>query len=230
MTQLALGQVAIEFGATTLLKDVTFTVAAGEKWGIVGRNGTGKTSLIRLITGENQPSRGQVSRTPGLRITLLDQHRGFGDAETVWEAVANAYGDLYKLEKSLHAQAEAMAHTHDEAALEKYGRDLERFEREGGYEMDARVDAVIDGLGFDSKDARTRRLANLSGGERGRVGLARQLVAPADVMILDEPTNHLDLDTTRWLEGYLRQTDRTVLLISHDRAFLEAVVDHVLHL
>jgi ATP-binding cassette subfamily F protein 3 len=230
VTQLALSQVAIEFGATTLIKDVTFTVAAGEKWGIVGRNGTGKTSLIKCITGERQPTRGQVSRTPGLRMTLLDQHRGFGDAETVWEAVADAYGDLYKLEKSLHEQAEALAHTHDEKALERYGRDLERFERQGGYEMDARVDAVVEGLGFEAKDARTRRLENLSGGERGRVGLARQLVAPADVMILDEPTNHLDLDTTRWLEGYLRQTERTVLLISHDRAFLEAVVDHVLHL
>ena len=230
MTQLALSNVAVEFGATTLLQGVTFTVAAGEKWGIVGRNGTGKTSLVRYITGERAPSRGQVARMPGLRVSLLEQHRDFGAATTVWDAVADAFAELRALEISLAAQAEALAHTHDEAALERYGRDLERFEREGGYTLASRVDAVLHGLGFEPDDARTRLLANLSGGERGRVGLARQLVGPADVLVLDEPTNHLDLETTRWLEEYLKNTDRTVMLISHDRAFLEAVVDHVLHL
>ncbi|MEO7473898.1 MAG: ABC-F family ATP-binding cassette domain-containing protein, partial [Gemmatimonadales bacterium] len=99
-----------------------------------------------------------------------------------------------------------------------------------GYTLAARIDAVLDGLGFDPDGARTRPLAGLSGGERGRLGLAQQLVAPADVVLLDEPTNHLDLETTRWLEDYLRGLDATVLLISHDRAFLQAVVDHVLHL
>ena len=111
----------------------------------------------------------------------------------------------------------------------RYDRDLERFEREGGYTLAPRIDAVLHGLGFDPDQARTRALAGLSGGERGRVGLAQQLVAPADVLLLDEPTNHLDLETTRWLEDYLAQLDATVLLISHDRAFLQAVVDHVLH-
>jgi ATP-binding cassette subfamily F protein 3 len=140
--------------------------------------------------------------------------------------------DLLHLEQSLHAQAEAMAVAGDQvtdAMLDKYARDQERFEREGGYEFDARVDAVLHGLGFDPQDARTRLLATLSGGERARVGLARQLVADADVLLLDEPTNHLDLDTTEWLEGFLRETERTVLVISHDRAFLEAFADHILH-
>ena len=113
--------------------------------------------------------------------------------------------------------------------LARYDRDLERFEREGGYTLAPRIDAVLHGLGFDPDEARTQALAGLSGGERGRVGLAQQLVAPADVLLLDEPTNHLDLETTRWLEDYLAQLDATVLLISHDRAFLQAVVDHVLH-
>ena len=230
MTQLALSNVAVEFGATTLLQGVTFTVAAGEKWGIVGRNGTGKTSLVRYITGERPPSRGQVSRMPGLRVSLLEQHRDFGAATTVWDAVADAFAELRALELSLAEQADALAHTHDEAALERYGRDLERFEHEGGYTMASRVDTVLHGLGFEPETSRTRLLAHLSGGERGRVGLARQLVGTADVLVLDEPTNHLDLETTRWLEQYLKTTDRTVMLISHDRAFLEAVVDHVLHL
>jgi ATP-binding cassette subfamily F protein 3 len=114
--------------------------------------------------------------------------------------------------------------------MAKYDRDLERFDREGGYTFTPRVDAVLQGLGFDAEKARTQPLEQLSGGERGRLGLARQLVSAADVLLLDEPTNHLDLETTRWLEEYLRNTDKTVLLISHDRAFLANVVDHVLHL
>ncbi len=115
-------------------------------------------------------------------------------------------------------------------ALARYDRDLERFQREDGYSVAARIDAVLHGLGFDPDDARTRALDGLSGGERGRLGLVRQLVAPADLLLLDEPTNHLDLETTRWLETYLRQLDATVLIVSHDRAFLQSVVDHVLHL
>ncbi|AHG88773.1 ABC transporter related protein [Gemmatirosa kalamazoonensis] len=229
MTQLAISNVAVEFGATTLFQDITFTIGAGDRWGVIGRNGTGKTTLFKLLTGELQPSRGQIARQPGVRVTLLEQHRDFGGATTVWEAVAGAFGPLLALERSLAQQADALAHTHDDSAMERYGRDLERFEREGGYTYAARVDAVLDGLGFDPDGARTRLLATLSGGERGRVGLARQLVLPGEVLLLDEPTNHLDLETTRWLEGWLQGTDRTVVLVSHDRAFLAAVVDHVLH-
>ena len=115
-------------------------------------------------------------------------------------------------------------------ALEKYGRDLERFEQMGGYTVAPRIDAVLDGLGFNAEKARVTPLSGLSGGERGRLALAGQLVSPADVLLLDEPTNHLDLDTTRWLEEYLQEIQTTIILISHDRAFLSAVVDHVLHL
>ena len=229
MTQIAVANVAVDFGATTLFKDITFTVAAGERWGIIGRNGTGKTTLFKLITGAMQPARGQVSRQPGVRVALLEQYRDFGDARTVWEAAAGQFGDLLALEASLAEQAAALGEHSTEAALEKYGHDLERFEREGGYTFAPRVDAVLHGLGFDPVEARTRPLERLSGGERGRVGLARQLVSPADVLLLDEPTNHLDLETTQWLEQYLRDTGKTVILISHDRAFLAAVVDHVLH-
>jgi ATP-binding cassette subfamily F protein 3 len=229
MTQISIGGAAVEFGATTLFKDITFTVAAGERWGIVGRNGTGKTTLFRLLTGDLAPSKGTVTRQSGLSVSLLGQHRDYGTATTVWEAAAGPFAELLALEQSLAEQAEALATTHDEAALSRYGRDLERFEREGGYTIAPRVDAVLQGLGFDAATARTQPLEQLSGGERGRVGLARQLVAPSDILLLDEPTNHLDLETTRWLEQYLKETDRTVVLVSHDRAFLAAVVDHVLH-
>jgi len=229
VTQLGVAGVAVEFGATTLFKDISFTVAAGERWGIIGRNGTGKTTLFRLLTGEMQPTSGQVATQPGLRVSLLEQHRDFGEAATVWEAAAGQFADLLELEKSLVVQAEQLQHDASETALERYGKDLERFEREGGYSIAPRVDAVLQGLGFDPVVARSTPVDQLSGGERGRLGLARQLVTPADVLLLDEPTNHLDLETTKWLEDYLAESSETVLVISHDRAFLAAVVDHVLH-
>ena len=232
MTQFSVSGVAVEFGATRLFSDVTFTVARGEKWGVIGRNGSGKTTLFRLLTGEAEPTRGTVSRVSGLNFSVMEQHREFAGAATVWEAAAGPFAELLELERSLAVQGTALAEAGDActpAMLARYDRDLERFEREGGYTLAPRIDAVLHGLGFDPDQARTQALAGLSGGERGRVGLAQQLAAPADVLLLDEPTNHLDLETTRWLEGYLAQLDATVLLISHDRAFLQAVVDHVLH-
>ena len=232
MTQFSVSGVAVEFGATRLFSDVTFTVARGEKWGVIGRNGSGKTTLFRLLTGEAEPTRGTVSRVSGLKFSVMEQHREFAGATTVWEAAAGPFAELLELERSLATQGTALAEAGDRctpAMLARYDRDLERFEREGGYTLAPRIDAVLHGLGFDPDQARTRALAGLSGGERGRVALAQQLVAPADVLLLDEPTNHLDLETTRWLEDYLAGLDATVLLISHDRAFLQAVVDHVLH-
>ena len=229
MTQLAFSGVGVDFGAVRLFSDITFTVAARERWGIVGRNGTGKTTLFRLLTGELTPTRGSISRQPGLRVSLLEQHRDYGEARTVWEAAAGELAELLALELSLVEQATALGADASPEALDRYGRDLERFEREGGYAVTSRIDAVLHGLGFDPQSARTTPITALSGGERGRLGLARQLVSTAEVLLLDEPTNHLDLDTTRWLEEYLRDIDRTVLLVSHDRAFLDETVDHILH-
>jgi ATP-binding cassette subfamily F protein 3 len=232
LTQISVSGAQVQFGATTLFRDVTFTAARGDRWGIIGRNGTGKTTLFRLITGEQEPTSGTIARQPGLRVTLLEQHRDFGQAATVWEAAAGQFAELLTLEQSLAEQAVKIGELGERstpAMLARYDRDLERFDREGGYTFAPRVDAVLHGLGFDPVEARTRPLFQLSGGERGRLGLARQLVSPADVLLLDEPTNHLDLDTTRWLEEYLQSTDKTIILISHDRAFLANVVDHVLH-
>lgn len=229
MTLFSIGNAGVDFGASEIFRDITFTVAAGDRWAVVGRNGTGKSTLVRLITGALQPTRGSVARMPGLRVALMDQHRRFPEDQSLWEIVADAFGDLRALEQSLAHQAANLEHDHSEAAMEKYGRDLERFERDGGYEMTSKVDAILMGVGFDPAMARQTRIGTLSGGERGRVALARQLATPADLLILDEPTNHLDLDTTAWLEQYLASTDRTVICISHDRAFLNAMADHVLH-
>src|SRR5256714_6801403 len=230
MTQIAFAGVGVDFGATRLFSDVSFTVAPGERWGIVGRNGTGKTTLFRLLTGDLEPTRGSITRAPGLRVSLLEQHRDYGAATTAWEAAAGELAELLALEQSLVEQAANLAHDSSPRALAGYGEDLERFEREGGYAVTARIDAVLHGLEFDPAQARIPPLSALSGGEIGGLGLARQLMSTADVLLLDEPTNHLDLETTEWLERYLATSERTVLLVSLDRAFLSATVDHVLHL
>jgi ATP-binding cassette subfamily F protein 3 len=233
VSQIAVSGLAVEFGRTILFDNVTFTIERGERWGVIGRNGSGKTTLINLVAGLAQPTRGNIAREAGMRVAVLDQHRDFGKAETVWEAAAEPFAELRALEQSLADQSTRLGTLGDAASpadLDRYGHDLEKFQHEGGYEYASRIDAVLHGLGFDPSKARTQQLSTLSGGERGRLGLACQLATPADVLVLDEPTNHLDLETSRWLEGYLRQVGETVILISHDRAFLEAVVDHVLHL
>ena len=233
MTLLSCSNVGISFGATVLLKDVTFTVAEGERWGIVGRNGCGKSSLFKILTGAMQPSAGSVARRPGLRHALLDQHRAFEGIVTVWDAAATAFADVVALEHSLAEQAAQLALLGEKTpdnVLERFGRDQERFADMGGYTFHARVDAVLQGLGFDAEESKTRPVTSLSGGERGRVGLAAQLIAPAELLLLDEPTNHLDIETTDWLQNWLKECDETVIVISHDRAFLDEVADHMLHI
>jgi ATP-binding cassette subfamily F protein 3 len=233
VTLISCSGVGISFGATTLLKDITFTVGEGDRWGIVGRNGSGKTSLFRILTGEMPPSVGSVARRPGLRHALLEQHRAFEGVNTVWEAAATAWRAVIALEHSLAEQALQLAELGErtpDAVLDRFGRDQERFGDLGGYTFHARVDAVLQGLGFDAEESKTRDIRSLSGGERGRVGLAAQLIAPAELLLLDEPTNHLDLDTTVWLQDWLKECNETIIVISHDRAFLDEVADHMLHL
>jgi ATP-binding cassette subfamily F protein 3 len=227
---IAFNGVAFDYAGVSLFSDIGFAVERAERWGVIGRNGSGKTTLFRLAAGTLTPTKGSVSREGGLRITLLDQHRVFENATTVWQAAASPFAHLQELECALEAQARALEHDASPDALARYDRDLHRFERDGGYTFRATVDAVLEGLGFTASDARTQRLESLSGGERGRVGLARQLAAPGDILLLDEPTNHLDLETTRWLEEHLRSSGATVLVISHDRAFLDGVTDHILHI
>ncbi|HCT56540.1 MAG TPA: ABC transporter ATP-binding protein [Gemmatimonas aurantiaca] len=232
VTLLSVSNVGISFGSTELFKNITFTVGEGERWGIIGRNGAGKTSIFKVITGEMQPNAGSVARKPGLRHALLDQHRAFEGATTVWEAGAAAWREVVALEQRLAQQAIELGEMGEhvtEEFLERFGHDQERFADMGGYIYHARVDAVLQGLGFDAEESKTRLISSLSGGERGRVGLAAQLIAPADLLLLDEPTNHLDLDTTTWLQDWLREADETVIVVSHDRAFLDAVCTHILH-
>ena len=170
---LSFGNVGVRFGARTLLERVTFSVESGERWGIVGRNGAGKTTLFRLITGALEPSSGSMVKSAGLRVALLDQLRDFGSAATIWEAAASGYRDVLRLEQELARQAERLAELGNavtEVDLARYGRDQEAFAHAGGYDFHARVDAVLQGLGFDANEAKGRPLAGLSGGEQGRLG------------------------------------------------------------
>ncbi len=233
MTLLSVSNVGVSFGATELFKDITFTVAEGERWGIIGRNGAGKTSIFKIITGDLRPNVGSVARKPGLRHALLDQHRAFEGATTVWQAGAAAWREVIALEQRIAEQAVALGEMGEKVTdefLEAFGHDQERFADMGGYEYHARVDAVLQGLGFDAEESKTRLVETLSGGERGRVGLAAQLIAPADLLLLDEPTNHLDLDTTTWLQEWLSEAAETVIVVSHDRAFMDAVCTNILHI
>ena len=232
MTILSVSNVGISFGATELFKNIAFTVAEGERWGIIGRNGVGKSSIFNVITGDLQPTVGSVARKPGLRHALLDQHRAFEGATTVWQAGAAAWRDVMVLEQRIAEQAIALGELGERVTdefLERFGHDQERFADLGGYIYHSRVDAVLQGLGFDAEESKTRLVSSLSGGERGRVGLAAQLIAPADLLLLDEPTNHLDLDTTTWLQEWLGDADETVIVVSHDRAFLDAICTNILH-
>src|SRR5215208_165987 len=232
VTLLSVSNVGISFGATELFKNITFTVADGERWGIIGRNGAGKTSIFKVITGELQPTVGSVARKPGLRHALLDQHRAFEGATTVWQAGAAAWREVISLEQRIAEQAIELGELGERVTdefLEQFGNDQERFADLGGYIYHARVDAVLQGLGFDAEESKMRPVSSLSGGERGRVGLAAQLIAPADLLLLDEPTNHLDLDTTTWLQAWLEDADETVIVVSHDRAFLDAICTNILH-
>jgi ATP-binding cassette subfamily F protein 3 len=222
--------VAFDYAGQPLLQGVSFGVEPGDRWGVIGRNGSGKTTLFRLLVAQLQPTRGSISRESALRVALLDQHRDFGEARTVWDAAATPFAHLALLEQSLETQAHALAQDSSPQALARYDDDLHRFDREGGHTFRATVDALLEGLGFDAERARTQSLGGLSGGERGRLGLVRQLAQPADLRLLDEPTNHLDLETTRWLEEYLLSSRTAFMAISHDRAFLARVADHILHL
>jgi ATP-binding cassette subfamily F protein 3 len=153
MALIEVGAVTLLAGGRALLSDVSFKVERGERWGMLGRNGSGKTTLFRTIHGDIEPHQGQVVRAPGLRIAWLDQHRDYGDDATLWEVAAAPFAPLRRLEEALNRQAEALAHDASPAALERYAKDQDRFDREGGYAWHARVDAVLHGLGFDPQAA-----------------------------------------------------------------------------
>jgi macrolide transport system ATP-binding/permease protein len=205
---------------------VSFSVRPGERVGIVGDNGSGKSTLLRLLAGLDRPDSGEITvRFPG-GVGHLAQTLALPPSRTVQDAVDLALADLRALERRIR-QAEAGLADATPEQLDAYGELLTLFEERGGYEADARVDAALHGLGVGGL-ARDRTLGSLSGGEQSRLALACVLASGAELLLLDEPTNHLDLAAVRWLEDRLRAHRGTVLAVTHDRAFLEAVATAIL--
>jgi len=216
-----------EYGPLTVLQDVTFAVQPGDRVGLVGRNGAGKSTLLKLLTGQLQPDGGVVKRAPGVRVRSLQQDPVFPPGATVDSVLDAAFHDLDQLEAELNAAAEAMGSGTPESILH-HEAVLEHYQRRGGFERRSRKDAVTLAFGFRGREGDLA--ASLSGGERTRLGLAALLVENPDVLLLDEPTNHLDIVMVEWLEGFLGRYPGAVLVISHDRAFLDTVTRETAYL
>lgn len=209
-----------DYGPISVLTGVTFAVQPGDRVGLVGRNGAGKSTLLRLLTGEITPDGGMVRRLENIRVRSLQQDPTFPADATIDSVLEAAFHDLDKLEAELFAAAEAMSDGTPESIL-RHEEVLEHYQRRGGFERRSRKEQVALAFGFRGRENDPVR--GLSGGERTRLGLAALLVENPDVLLLDEPTNHLDIVMVEWLEGFLNRYPGAVLVISHDRAFLDNV-------
>jgi ATPase subunit of ABC transporter with duplicated ATPase domains len=213
------------YGAHSVLEDVTFSLARGECVALVGPNGSGKSTLLRCITGQERPDAGSVTHEPGARVGFLPQELDPADGATV---AGYAAGPVAALEPELAAAATALADA-SPASVARYDRAAAAFEAAGGYARLARVAEVLARLGLGTLDPAIRVTA-LSGGQKTRLMLARTLLDEPDVLLLDEPTNHLDLAALDWLAGFIRAFPGAVLVVSHDRAFIDDVAGAVLYL
>ena len=212
-----------------LLEDLSFEIQEGECVAILGRNGCGKTTLFKILTGEMDYDSGEVFVNPNKRLGLISQIPQFPAGYTVDDVLRSAFRDVLGAKRAMEALEKQMTHSSDGELLREYDTLVNRFQAGGGYEMDVETDKVCNGLGI-SPDQRRQLFDSLSGGEKTRVNLARLLLEKTDILLLDEPTNHLDLRSVEWLEGYINSFKGTVLTISHDRYFLDRVADRVIEI
>lgn len=208
------------YGGNEILKGVSFQINPFEKVGLVGRNGAGKTTAFRIITGEESPDSGTVSKSKGLKIGLLEQHIDFTENETVHTAALSAFKKLHDIEARMRHLELLMVEDSSHEVLEEYAELQTEFEREGGFEYTAKAESILLGLNFTKEDWNLDT-DKLSGGQKNRLGMVRLLLSDADLLLLDEPTNHLDVQTVEWLEDYLTNYERAYVIISHDRYFLD---------
>jgi len=214
------------FGAQDVFTGVSFALARGSKVGLVGPNGVGKTTLLRLIAGQEQPSQGTINRASGITIGYLPQGVHLESDLTLWETTLAALEPLRRLEAELRQLERDIATSQEAALWRRYEDRLHRFEATGGYDREWRARQALEGLGFAADDL-NMPVAQLSGGQHTRAHLARLLLQQPDVLLLDEPTNHLDLQALAWLESFLRAWDGTLIAVSHDRYFLDAIASEV---
>ena len=211
-----------------LLDGLSFDIQEGERVAILGRNGCGKTTLFKILTGEMDYDDGEVFINPGKRLGLISQIPKFPTGYTVEDVLRSAYANLYAIQKKMERLEKQMA-AGDHDVLKEYDDLSNRFTSGGGYDMDVEVDKICNGLAI-TPDQRRQEFASLSGGEKTRMNLARLLLEKTDILLLDEPTNHLDLHSVEWLEGYIKTFKGTVLAISHDRYFIDQIAERVIEI
>ena len=212
-----------------LLEGLSFEVQEGERVAILGRNGCGKTTLFKILTGEMDYDNGEVYVNPNKRLGLISQIPHFPAGYTVVDVLRSAFADLTKCKEKMEALEKAMTVGASAEQLREYDALVNRFQSGGGYDMDVEVDKVCNGLGITAHQ-RVQKFDSLSGGEKTRMNLARLLLEKTDILLLDEPTNHLDLNSVEWLESYIKAFKGTVLAISHDRYFLDQVAQRVVEI
>nr|MCR5468481.1 ATP-binding cassette domain-containing protein [Lachnospiraceae bacterium] len=218
------------FGTDEIVKDASFHVEDNEKVAIVGINGAGKSTLLKMITGELSADSGEVTLAKNAKIGYLAQSNDNSDDNTIYDEVLTARPEILEMESELRSMEEEMNHiSHDEleAHMDKYHRLTDTFDSQGGNTYRSEVSGVLKGLGFSESEF-SKKMEELSGGQKTRVNLARLLVLKPDLLMLDEPTNHLDINSISWLENYLMSYKGAVLLVSHDRFFLDRVVTKVI--
>jgi ATP-binding cassette subfamily F protein 3 len=221
-----LSDVHFGYPGTDIFTGMTWQVNPGDRIGLVGPNGAGKSTLLRLIDGRLTADSGTVARARGLTVAYLKQSQEFAGAGKIFDALLKPFEKLL----AIHDELAALEHSlTDERALARYGELQERYGREGGYSLESRVKALAHDLGFSDDDL-VRSVETLSGGERGRLELAKTLLEEPDLLLLDEPTNHLDVEATEHLEERLREWPKAFVLVSHDRYFLRAVCNEIVEL
>ncbi|PGQ24317.1 ABC transporter ATP-binding protein [Bacillus thuringiensis] len=232
MTICSVNNVTKSFGGNTIFENISLEIKNGERVGLVGRNGSGKTTIFGLLTGRESLDAGAIHMKKGTRIGHVAQIPKFDEAMTVYDVLSSAFKVEKELEKEMHALEKNMAVEQEQSALEKlmerYGVIQEKFAFLGGYEIEANIMKVANGL--QVTDLFSRVFTELSGGEQTKVSLAYMLLQKPDVLLLDEPTNHLDLFAVEWLEQFLKEYTGTVMVISHDRYFLDEVVTKIFDL
>ena len=212
-----------------LLQGLTFDVQEGQRVAIIGRNGCGKSTLFKILTGEMDYDEGEVYVNPNKRLGLISQIPVFPAGYTVEDVLRSAFSAVISAAKRMESMEKEMAKGASREQLSQYDALMNRFVTGGGYEMDVEVDKVCNGLGI-SLQQRAQSFDSLSGGEKTRVNLARLLLEKTDILLLDEPTNHLDLHSVEWLENYILAFKGTVLAISHDRYFLDRIANRVIEI
>jgi ATP-binding cassette subfamily F protein 3 len=230
MSLITVSSLSKSFGAEDLFANVSFSVAKGARLALVGPNGIGKTTLLRILIGQEEPSAGTVTRAKSLRIGYLPQEADFELRGTLWDVCLEPFADLIRMQEELeNLEIEMSDPDKRDQALVRYGTLQHNFEQRGGYVYQVRIKQVLTGLGFDPSDFEMS-LDHLSGGQRTRAHLARLLLSNPDLLLLDEPTNHLDIRAVEWLEGYLSQWDGAAVIVSHDRYFLDHACNALLEM